>query len=80
MPAAVKQYYPGTWTLNGAYQFESGSTPVWNNRWDSLSPRVGFAFKVNSKTSLRAGYARYYTPWEDGQSYGMEGPTTTASL
>ena len=74
MPAAVHQYYPGTWTLNGAYHFESGSTPVWNNHWGSLSPRLGFAYKVDAKTSIRAGYARFYTPWEEDGSYGMEGP------
>ena len=73
MPSAVKQYYPGTWTLNGAYQFESSSTPIWNSTWGSLSPRVGIAYRLNDKTSLRAGYGRYYTPWEQIQSYGMEG-------
>jgi hypothetical protein len=73
MPAAVQQYYPGTWNLNGAYQFESGSTPVWNKGWGSISPRVGFAYRLNDKTSIRAGYGRYYTPWEQVNSYGMEG-------
>ena len=73
MPAQVKQYYGGPWTLNGAYNFESSKTPVWNNKWGSLSPRAGFAYKVNEKTSVRGGYARYYTPWEEDGSYGMEG-------
>ena len=73
MPAIVQQYYGGTWNLNGAYHFESSSTPVWNNRWGSLSPRVGIAYRLNDKTSLRAGYARFYTPWQEDGSYGMEG-------
>ncbi len=73
MPASVKQYYGGPWTMNGAYQFESSSTPSWNNTWGSLSPRAGFAYKVNDRTSLRGGYARYYTPWEEDTSYEMEG-------
>lgn len=72
MPAAVQQYYGGNWTLNGAYRF-SGDTSIWNNRWGSLSPRAGFAYRLNDKTSVRAGYGRYYTPWEQIQSYGMEG-------
>jgi hypothetical protein len=74
MPALVKQYYPGAWTLNGAYQFESGGTPVWNGGWGTFSPRVGFAFRVNDKTSVRAGYARYYTPWDNNQTYEIESP------
>lgn len=73
MPAAVQQYYSGTWTLNGAYQFESSSLPVWNAGWGSLSPRAGMAYRLNDKTSLRAGFGRYYTPWEQIGSYGMEG-------
>ena len=73
MPASVAQYYTGGWTLNGAYQFESNSTPVWNNHWGTLSPRIGAAFRVNDKMSLRAGYARYFTPWEQNPNYGMEG-------
>jgi len=73
MPAEVSKYYPGSWTLNGAYQFESSSTPVWNNHWGTLSPRVGLAYRWNDKTSIRAGYARYYTPWEQNPNYGMEG-------
>jgi Carboxypeptidase regulatory-like domain/TonB dependent receptor len=74
MPAAVQQYYSGSWVLNGAYQFESGSTPVWNNRWGSLAPRIGVAYRLNDKTSLRAAWGRYFTPWEQNGTYGMEGP------
>ena len=73
MPESVKQYYPGTWSLNGAYKFESSSTSVWNNHWGTLSPRVGIAYRLNDRTSLRAGYARYYTPWEQNPNYGLEG-------
>jgi hypothetical protein len=74
MPDSVAAIYTGGWSLNGAYQFESKKNAIWDSGWGSLSPRVGFAYKINNKTSLRAAYARYYTPWEDGQSYGMEGP------
>ena len=76
MPALLKQYYPGTWTLNGAYQFESSSTPIWNGGNGSLSPRVGMAFKVNEKTSIRAAYARYYTPWDANSTQDMASPNT----
>ena len=76
MPALVKQYYPGAWTFNGAYNFESGSTPTWNGGWGSLSPRIGAAFRLNDKTSIRGGYARYYTPWDANQSYEIESTNT----
>lgn len=72
MPAAVQQYYAGPWILNGAYQFESNA-PVWNSGWGSISPRAGIAFRLNDRTALRAGYGRYYTPWEQQNQYGMEG-------
>ena len=51
----------------------SSSTPAWNNSWGSLSPRIGFAYRLNEKTSLRAGFGRYYTPWEQVNSAGLEG-------
>jgi Carboxypeptidase regulatory-like domain/TonB dependent receptor len=74
MPALVSQYYPGSWTFNGAYQFESSSTPVWNHKWGSFSPRAGFAYRLNDKTSIRAGYGRYYTPWDAMQQEEIESP------
>ncbi len=74
MPALVQQYYPGTWTLNGAYQFESRRTPVWNSKWGSFSPRVGLAYRINDKTSFRVGYGRYYTPWDSMRDYEIESP------
>ena len=73
MPAAVQQYYSGGWILNGAYHFTSSSTSAWNNSWGSLSPRIGIAYRLNEKTSLRAGFGRYYTPWEQVNSAGLEG-------
>ena len=64
MPAALKQFYPGPWTLNGAFQFTSSSHPgAWNSGSGTLSPRAGMAYRLNDKTSVRAGYGRYVTPW-----------------
>jgi hypothetical protein len=64
MPAGVKQFYPGTWTTNGAFQFTSSSHPgAWNAGSGTLSPRIGVAYRLNDKSSLRAGYGRYVTPW-----------------
>jgi hypothetical protein len=64
MPDVVKQYYDGSWILNGAFQFtDSDHRSSWNGGKGSLSPRVGFAYRLNDKTALRAAYGRYVTPW-----------------
>jgi len=64
IPAAVKQYYSGSWTLNGAFQFtNSNNRGAWNTDSGTWSPRVGIAYRLNNTTSIRAGYGRYNTPW-----------------
>ena len=60
MPAAVKQFYTGSWSLNGAFQFTSNDKPgAWNADSGTWSPRVGMAYRLNDTTSMRAGYGRY---------------------
>jgi Carboxypeptidase regulatory-like domain/TonB dependent receptor len=67
MPALVRQYYPGGWTLNGAFQFTDGSNQsMWSSGKGTMSPRIGIAYRLNDKTSIRAAYGRYYTPWIQG--------------
>lgn len=64
MPAGVKQFYTGSWILSGAFNFTSSSNPLaWNSDKGTLSPRVGMAYRITDKMSLRAGYGRYVTPW-----------------
>jgi hypothetical protein len=49
----------------GAWSFTSGSHPgMWNAQKLSLSPRVGAAYRLNDKTVVRFGYARYVQPIE----------------
>jgi hypothetical protein len=64
MPAAVSQFYNGTWIFNGAFQFtDSSHRGQWNAGNGTWSPRIGAAYRLNDKTSLRAAYGRYVTPW-----------------
>ena len=64
MPDAMKPFYSGAWILNGAFQFTSSSHPgAWNSDSGTWSPRVGMAYRLTNKMSLRAGYGRYVTPW-----------------
>jgi hypothetical protein len=67
MPAEVKQFYQGGWTLNGAFKFaDSGNRGQWNSGAGTWSPRIGAAYRLNDKTSLRAAYGRYVTPFIQG--------------
>ena len=79
MPAAVKQFYSGPWNLTGAFQFTSGSNrSVWNSDDGTWSPRIGAAYRLNDKMSLRAGYGRYTTPWsmDENATDQFSAPTT----
>ncbi len=67
MPAEVRQFYQGPWTFNGAFRFaDSENRSQWNSGGGTWSPRVGAAYRLNDKTSLRAAYGRYVTPWIQG--------------
>jgi hypothetical protein len=63
MPAAVRQYYPGSWTFNGAYRWTENGGGQWNAGPGTFSPRVGLAYRVDDKTSIRAAWGRYVGPW-----------------
>jgi hypothetical protein len=75
MPAAVTQYGV-KYNFNGVWHFTNGAgdTP-YNTPKDTLLPRAGIAIRVNDKTALRFGYARYKTPLDlstgatDSQNY-----------
>jgi Carboxypeptidase regulatory-like domain/TonB dependent receptor len=50
---------------NGLWQFTSGGHPgMWDPQKFALQPRAGVAFRIDDKTALRAGYARYLVPAE----------------
>jgi len=67
MPAELKQFYNGPTIFNGAFRFaDSKNRGQWDSDKGTLSPRIGAAFRLNDKTSLRAAYGRYITPWTGG--------------
>jgi hypothetical protein len=69
MPAQVRAYYSGPWIFKGAYRFAGpGNRGAWNSGTGTWSPRIGVAYRLNDKMSLRAGYGRYITPWTNANS------------
>ncbi|MEK7409732.1 MAG: carboxypeptidase-like regulatory domain-containing protein [Acidobacteriota bacterium] len=67
MPAELKQFYTGPTIFNGAFRFgDSEHRGQWDSGKGALSPRIGAAYRLNDKTSLRAAYGRYITPWTGG--------------
>jgi hypothetical protein len=51
--------------FNGAWNFTSPGNPgMWNAQKLALAPRFGIAYRLNDKTALRFGYARYVQPIE----------------
>jgi hypothetical protein len=51
--------------FNGLWNFTSAQHPgMWDPQKFALAPRAGIAFRINDKTVLRAGYARYLIPYE----------------
>ncbi len=66
MPAqavALMGSVPYKW--NGMWQWTSDSHPgMWDPQKLSLAPRVGAAIRVDDRTALRLGYARYLLPYE----------------
>lgn len=86
MPAAVRQYFQGQWIFNGAYRWtDSNQRGQWKATAGTLSPRAGIALRLDSKSSLRAGWGRYYSPWlrssniTQGNFYGFALETTAPS-
>jgi hypothetical protein len=67
IPDVVKQFYTGPTIYNGAFQFtDSNNRGQWNSGKGAWSPRIGAAYRINDKTSVRAAYGRYVTPWISG--------------
>lgn len=60
--------------FNGAMVYTSAADPrMYNAPWNLFLPRLGIAIRVNDKTAIRAGYARYAVPWTMIESEGTTG-------
>jgi hypothetical protein len=63
IPAAVTSIANIPYKWNGAWYFADGShRAIFQTSKRGFMPRAGLALKVNDKTALRLGYARYVIP------------------
>jgi hypothetical protein len=63
IPQAATSLMNQPYQFNGAWRFTDADNPgMWNPKKLNLLPRAGFAFRVDDRTAIRAGYARYLTP------------------
>jgi hypothetical protein len=55
----VKAVFPN---LMGLMKFATaGDRNPYNGDWKNFQPRFGFAYALNNKTSIRAGYGIFYS-------------------
>jgi hypothetical protein len=61
-PSPLAGKVPGYPNLKGQFVFAdmSNRSPI-DADYNNIQPRIGFAFAVNAKTSIRAGHGIYYT-------------------
>ncbi|MCC6369126.1 MAG: carboxypeptidase regulatory-like domain-containing protein [Bryobacterales bacterium] len=66
MPAqALALMGSNAYKWNGQWQWTSDSHPgMWDPQKLALAPRLGAAIRIDDKTALRVGYARYLLPYE----------------
>jgi len=63
LPAAAAQYRKTPVVYNGAWIFaDSSQRGSWNPQKTLFLPRVGAAYRVNDRTAVRVGWARYVIP------------------
>jgi Carboxypeptidase regulatory-like domain len=64
MPGTVTAIAKVPYKFNGAMVYTGDSNPrMYDATWKTFLPRAGFALRLNDRTSVRAGYARYAVPW-----------------
>ncbi len=64
MPSQVTSVANVPYKFNGAMLYSSNADPrLYDAPWRTFLPRAGIAIRINDKTAVRAGYARYAVPW-----------------
>ena len=63
IPDQARQLMNQPYRFSGAWSFtEAGNRGLFDAKKLNLLPRAGIAIRVNDRTAIRAGYARYLTP------------------
>jgi hypothetical protein len=63
LPASVTALRTSAPIYNGAWVFTDSSHPgAWNTPALMYEPRIGMALRINDKTAIRAGWARFIVP------------------
>lgn len=63
IPAEATALMTQPYSFNGAWTFtDADNRGMWNPQKNIFLPRVGTAIRIDSRTSLRLGWARYNTP------------------
>ena len=74
VPSSITSLLNVPYSYTGSWVGTSDSNPgVWPSQKLVFAPRVGIAYRMDDKTAIRFGYARYVTPSElnyVGRSYG----------
>jgi hypothetical protein len=64
IPSEVTDIAHIPYQFNGALVYTNAAHPrMYNAPWGNFLPRIGIAYRINNKTAIRAGYARYAVPW-----------------
>ncbi len=64
---------PGGYTYFGSGAGRNGRTRPQDIYTKAFGPRVGFAYSINDKTVLRAGYGIFYEPLKEGSFADQDG-------
>ena len=64
IPASVTSMLNVPYSYTGSWVFTSSKQGMWKTQKLVFMPRVGVAVRLNDKTALRFGYARYVIPSE----------------
>ncbi|MDQ6706805.1 MAG: TonB-dependent receptor, partial [Acidobacteriota bacterium] len=74
----VRALRPNLTDVRGLLTFPSG--PQTSTRWNRFAPRVGFAYRLNDKTTIRGGYGLSFVPQslEQGTALGVNVTTSVS--